>query len=242
MTPAMIRQYMKLTEFLGRTLGPDYEVVLHDLEEDKDTIVAIANGHISGRSLDPGRNVSALPQLESDRSYETSDYKVHFSGVAVGRKILRTSTFYIKDDSGRLVGLLCINFDDQRFQRISNQILKLCHPDSFVDSNFVYNSEKSLIENVPVPEVSESAPELSSIFPETSPEAAAEMTCQVLKESGLGSAPISHKERLLVVAKLKSRGVFLLKGAVKQVARQLGCSPATIYRYLDQNEENESRA
>ena len=30
---ALLRQYVKLTEFLGAALGPDYEVALHDLTD-----------------------------------------------------------------------------------------------------------------------------------------------------------------------------------------------------------------
>ena len=232
MTPNLIRQYLKLTEFLGRTLGPDYEVVLHDLE-DKNSIVAIANGHVSGRGLDSRLASPLLTQLESDRSYETRDYKVNYGGVAVGRKILRTSSFYIKDEQGRLVGLLCINFDDQRFQKISNQILKLCHPDSFVDNNFIYNAEKAEMENVPVTGEAEGVPEAAGLFQDNNPEAAGEMICQLLKECGLGSAPLSRRERIAAVERLQERGVFLLKGAVKQAARHLNCSQATIYRYLE---------
>ena len=45
----LLQQYMKLTEFLGLTLGPDYEVALHDLTNKDRSIIAIANNHISGR-------------------------------------------------------------------------------------------------------------------------------------------------------------------------------------------------
>ncbi|MCI8884947.1 MAG: hypothetical protein HFG87_03075, partial [Dorea sp.] len=44
-----LQQYITVVEFLGKTLGPDYEVVLQDLNPEHQAIVAIANGHISGR-------------------------------------------------------------------------------------------------------------------------------------------------------------------------------------------------
>lgn len=47
----LLQQYIKLTEFLGLALGPDYEVVLHDLTNKDHSIIAIANSHISGRKL-----------------------------------------------------------------------------------------------------------------------------------------------------------------------------------------------
>ena len=44
-----LQQYVTIVEFLGKTLGPDYEVVLQDLNPEHQAIVAIANGHIRDR-------------------------------------------------------------------------------------------------------------------------------------------------------------------------------------------------
>ena len=46
----LLQHYVKLTEFLGYALGPDYEVALHDLTDKNRSIIAIANGRISGRN------------------------------------------------------------------------------------------------------------------------------------------------------------------------------------------------
>ena len=51
MASQLLQQYVKLTEFLGHTLGPDYEVALHVLTDRNRSIVAIANSHVSGRKL-----------------------------------------------------------------------------------------------------------------------------------------------------------------------------------------------
>ena len=39
---ALLRQYVKLTEFLGAALGPDYEVALHDLTDKNRSIIAVS--------------------------------------------------------------------------------------------------------------------------------------------------------------------------------------------------------
>ena len=56
----LLQQYMKLTEFLGLTLGPDYEVALHDLTNKDRSIIAIANNYISGREIGDKRLLSAI--------------------------------------------------------------------------------------------------------------------------------------------------------------------------------------
>ena len=122
----LLQQYMKLTEFLGHALGPDYEVALHDLTNKDRSIIAIANNHISGREIGAPLTNVALSILR-DRSYETSDYCLQYHGISANGKNLRSNTMFIKQD-GRLIGMLCINFDDSRYRDISDRILGLCHP------------------------------------------------------------------------------------------------------------------
>ena len=45
---------------------------------------------------------------------------------------------------------------------------------------------------------------------------------------------LTSDERLKIIAALESNGIFLLKGAVKDVAAGLHCSQASVYRYLSQ--------
>ena len=116
-THELLRQYQQLTEFLGQALGPDYEVALHDLTDKNRSIIAIANGHVSGRSIGAPLTNVALGIL-MDKSYETRDYLLHYSGVSINGKDLRSSTMFIKEH-GKLVGMLCVNFDDSRYRAIS---------------------------------------------------------------------------------------------------------------------------
>jgi len=51
MTEKLLKRYSLLVDFLGKALGPDYEVTLHDLDPKNSSIVAIANGRVSGRTL-----------------------------------------------------------------------------------------------------------------------------------------------------------------------------------------------
>ena len=126
----VLQHYIKLTEFLGKALGPDYEVALHDLTRKDRSIIAIANNYISGREVGAPLTNMALSSLR-DKSYEHTDYHLHYYSINVNGKDLRSSTFFIKDN-GKLIGLLCINFGDSRCQNICDRILSLCHPDLFV--------------------------------------------------------------------------------------------------------------
>ena len=114
MANPLLQQYIKVTEFLGLTLGPDYEVALHDMTDKNRSIIAIANNHISGRDVGAPLTNVALKIL-MDKSYEVQDYRLHYCGMSAKGKVLRSSTMFIKQN-GKLIGMLCINFDDTKFR------------------------------------------------------------------------------------------------------------------------------
>jgi predicted transcriptional regulator YheO len=214
-----IEQYSIIVEFLGKALGPDYEVVLHDVENYNNSILAIANGHVSGRTLGAPITNFGLSTI-ADKSYKDSEYKVNYNGVSRNHKVLRSSSMFIKDDKGELIGLLCINFDDTKYIDISNQILKLCHPDSMVDVQNTFVSSTLIIEDDP------------ESFTGSIPDVTSSVLNQVLEEKEIPLDKISSEERLQIVEILDKKGVFMLKGAVSEVAKQLSCSEPSIYRYL----------
>ena len=44
---------------------------------------------------------------------------------------------------------------------------------------------------------------------------------------------LTQEERIQFVAVLRDRGLFRLKGGIQYAAEKLGCSQASVYRYLD---------
>lgn len=215
---ALLRQYVKLTEFLGAALGPDYEVALHDLTDKNQSIIAIANGYISGREVGAPLTNMALSVLK-DESYEWQDYRLHYSGLSAAGNVLRSSTMFIKED-GKLIGMLCINFDDSRFQSFAQQVLTLCHPNQFVQAQ----EQPPEGADLPRPET----------FRNSTDAVTQDAIAHELGRLGVPADRLTSEERLQVISALEASGIFLLKGAVKDVAAGLSCSQASVYRYLSQ--------
>ena len=224
MANPLLQHYIKLTEFLGQALGPDYEVALHDMTDKNRSIVAIANNHISGREIGAPLTNVALKIL-MDKSYETQDYRLHYCGLSAEGKTLRSSTMFIKHN-GKLVGMLCINFDDSRYRAISDHILKLCHPDLFVTD--------VLARPLPESEDDISARSSPEKFRNSADAVALDAINRELDRMGVVPERLTSEERLKVITALEASGTFLLKGAVKSAAASLHCSQASIYRYLAQ--------
>ena len=211
MTEDMLRQYKVLVEFLGKALGPDYEVVLQTIGPEGSGIAAIANGRVSGRGVGSPVTSTALKMIMR-RQYTDQDYSLNYTGMLSNGKAIRSSTMFIKDQ-GRLVGMLCINFDDSRFHELSDALLRVIHPDDYLQHGLPVSEGTEFFQS-----------DVNTMMQELFDEATASL--QVPPDR------LNQEERLQIITQLYDRGMFQLKGAVPFVMEKLGCSQASIYRYL----------
>ena len=89
---------------------PSSEVVVHDLECDADhSIVAIENGSVSGRHVGDGPSHIVL-EAKKAKGGQLEDRIGYLTRTRDGR-ILRSSTIYLRNQRGRVIGILAINYD-----------------------------------------------------------------------------------------------------------------------------------
>ena len=216
----LLYSYTTTVKFLGSVLGPDYEVVLQDLSNINHSVIAIENGHISGRTIGSPLT-SAVFQMLSSKVYEEDD----FIGVAENGHILRSSSMFIKDSNGNPIGLLCINFDDSRYMELHEKLFSLIHP-----GNFVKNISSGIAES------KENVKDLSSRITENFAIDVASLREQIFNDATANfTTPVdrlNQNERKEIMIKLYEQGLFQLKGSIPFVAKRFSCSQATIYRYL----------
>lgn len=228
MKTEVLQQCINIVEFLGNALGQDYEVVLHDLDSDPPSIAAISNGHISGRTIGSPLTDAAL-QMLSARAYEANDFVCNYKGITIDGHILRSSTMFIKDTAGKPIGLLCINFDDSRFQELRGTLLSTIHPGDFLEPETERVSP-------PIPKDASAAPNVT--LAENFPVDISSLMQKIFDDATV-SLPTSidrlnQYERKDIIEKLNEQGLFQLKGAISFVAKKFSCSTATIYRYLSE--------
>lgn len=129
--------------------------------------------------------------------------------------------------------MLCINFDDSKFQAFTSQLFQLIHPDNYVENNIAIRSD--ILE--PDTEGGE-----TEHFNDSVTSAAYGVVQDVLNEDGIPVDRLTQTEKIRIVSQLEQRGVFRLKGAVEHVSKALQSSPASIYRYLTKvREEGEAK-
>ena len=140
MKKELLAHYQSLVLFLGKTLGPSYEIVLHEVIGEKLKMIAIANGEISNRILGNPLSEETLELLKNKTRHGENNMINHTVLLKNGKKI-RSSSILIRD-SKKVIGVLCINFDDSCFHEIHCQLLRTIHPDLFVQnylSDISYN-------------------------------------------------------------------------------------------------------
>lgn len=210
----MLESYKKLVEFLGLILGEHCKVVLFDLTITPPVVVAIANGTMEdGKGLGAPLTKVARKVIESGE-WRTCDYKSEFLGRTRSGELLRSSYFFIKENNN-LIGMLSINAGVNQYQKLCQEILKL---GGLADLLSLQPAESAA-----VPE------QFSESFSDVS-----ELVASILNHhfAGIGPERLNQTEKMLVVQELYDKGVFLIKGAVPEVATALCCSDATVYRYL----------
>lgn len=205
-----LRRYLPLVNFLAEICGPHAEVVLHDVTEKEHSLVAIRNGQLSGREVGAPMTDFAGHLLRHGE-HERCDYMTNYLGKAGSNgKFLKSSTFFIRDDEGEIIGMLGINTDLTALSQAHMLLGQLLAVDSVSEPQASSADEREYTVNEMVHSVME----------------------QILQTYAVDPSRMTTEEKKDVVEMLNDKGVFLLKGTVYEVAQRLEVSEQTIYRYL----------
>ena len=205
----LLNRYIPFVDFLAEIIGKDAEVVLHDVEDVDRSVVAIKNGYISGRSIgSPATNV--VLKIMKDGGRSDLDYLTNYRGVSNDGKELRSSTYFIRDEEKKLIGILCVNIDTSKVEQLRN-----------------------LLDSFPTLVSADKADATVERFTSSVEDLALDSIESAIKEAGIPAKRMSQQEKIAIVKKLNDNGVFLLKGSISRVASKLHASETTIYRYLN---------
>lgn len=208
-------QFIKLTHFLGEVLGEQYEVAFHVIEEEGAYLAAIANNHISGRTINAPLTAFAS-ELIQEKTFLEKDFLCDYKALVGKSKTIRGSTFFIKQDK-KLLGILCINHDSSEMQKAISKIIDLEKLGDFISLSLPQNTTQDK-NTVSVETLSHSIEDIL-----------AESIDLTYLESGFA---LSVQQKHDVINKLYLKGIFNIKGSIPIVAKFLNTSEPSIYRYL----------
>ncbi len=215
--------YLPLMGFLAELIGPRTEIVLHDTSDLSRSIVALTNGYVSGRKVGGPATDLVLKVLQNHEP-DDQDFLANYLAVSRAGETFRSSTFFIRDQAGAVIGMLCVNIDDEPLTRARDLLA------SITATTGVPKGAPSVASEPPVAAVSPVVERLSA----TVDELAVDGIDRIVAARGVQPERMAPHEKIAAVDELERAGVFLLKGAVAQVATALHVSEPTVYRYLTQ--------
>ena len=198
----------RIAHGLALQFGSNCEVVVHSLADcDIDhSIVAIENGHVTGRKLGDGPSHVVLEALQQGDA--VSDHLGYLTRTKDG-KILKSSTIYLRGADGHLQYILAINFD----------ITGLLMFDS---------SLKPLLSTADEPEQKEPARIVQSVS-----ELLDELIEQSTRLVGKPVALMTKEDKIRAIQFLNKAGAFLITKSGDKISKYYGISKYTLYSYID---------
>ncbi len=202
-----LKAVLQSAEGLSLMLGSRYEVILHDLSHVESSIVAIY-GNVTNRSVG-GPATNYLLQVLKTYGDEAPN-SLNYRNVMPDGRVLRSSTIFIRDDKGHIIGSLCINQDLTDFivaSKLSQELTAFQRP----------STEKEHAEEIFSHDINDV------------------MENMVRAEFELLQKPVAYmqkEDKLALVQRMESKGIFGVKGAVEYVAERLGVTNYTVYNYL----------
>ena len=199
----MLRQ---IAAGIAAQFGSDCEVVVHDLSRHPDhSIVAIENGHVSGRKVGDGASYVVLDQI-SQADAQPADHLCYLTRTPDG-KILKSSTVYIHGARGKVTAILSINYDASKLMMVDNSVHDLV--------------------SVPGPQPAE--PEKIVNINDLLEDLIAQSVALVGKPVAL----MNKEDKVKAIRFLSENGAFLVTKSGDKVAKYFGISKYTLYSYID---------
>ena len=207
----LIESLKILVDGIAETFGPRCEVLLHDLRNLKNldhSITKIANGHVTGRTIGGPISDRGLKDIRGGRE---GSLFINYPSVTKDGRSLKSSSVLFRNDKGKLIAALCINFDVTDIVSLNTVV-----QDIFATSE----------------EVEQGGP--TETFEGDVASTLDKMADKIIRESGKATPSMEKGDKIEIVRQLEEQGFFLIKGATKLIARRLNVSKFTIYNYLDQ--------
>lgn len=205
------KNLIRIADNIVKCFGDNCEVVIHDFEDISRSVIHVA-GNVTNRKVGAPLTDLVLEQLHKHGD-DVKDLPVYRNTTKQGR-ILKSSTTFVRNDEGETIGAFCINFD--------------------ITEPLLFNGFLDKLTSIPeTTETLESEKFFSSIS-----DSIDSYLKDAIKKAGKMPQDMSRKTRIELISHLESRGAFLIKGAVEEIAKRMGVSKYTLYTYLKEARAN----
>lgn len=198
----------KLARGIARQFGSGCEVVVHDLypADPEHSIVALENGHVTGRRLGDGPSQVVWEALKADP--KSLDDRLAYLTRTEDGKILKSSTIFIRDENDQVTGVFGINYDITLMKAMEDQLrLFTSTADEAQEPQTIIHNVNDLLE---------------------------ELIKQSVKLVGKPVALMNKEDKVKAIRFLNDSGAFLITKSGQRVCNFFGISKYTLYSYIDE--------
>ncbi|MGL5948934.1 MAG: helix-turn-helix transcriptional regulator [Aeromonas sp.] len=204
---AVLRTYDGLIDGLAELFGKHCEVVLHSLENLHESVIKIANGFNTGRTLGAPITDLALRMLKDIERTGQDHTPSYFARSRTGA-LMKSSTIAIRNSTREVIGLICINM----------HINAPFH--EFIGEFF--------------PSPAQMAHRSPETFANSVEELVAQTVDNTIDEINRDSTVANNAKNRFIVTQLFEKGIFDIKDSINLVAEKLNISKHTVYLYIRQ--------
>lgn len=205
-----VEKVKPICEGMQKTFGNRIEFILHDLSKPESSVVFVA-GDLTKRQLGaPATNI--LMRTLSKYGDDAKDI-ISYPSISRDGKVLKSSTIFVRNESGKIIGCFCMNIDITEF-----------------------NAVMALIEDIAATTLPEQQEENEGLHTEIFAQSIGEVVEDVIRyeinRKKQSPAAMTKAEKVEIIRSLDKKGVFDVKGSPELVAGMLGTSVFTIYNYI----------
>lgn len=207
----ILAHYVKIGELLAEMFEPHLEVAVHDLRYPEHSIIAIFNGHITGRNIGEGTSDLGYEKV----SGKVPDKVVNYKNESPDGKPLKSSSLTIRNNKGDIIGSLGLNYDISVFDQFSNVL-----------SIFTNTEENTIIRGK------------EAFFYGNTKEDIHIAINHYKISNGLTNKVLSRKDKHDVIRFLIRGGHLNKRGAVAIIGEALSVTRPTVYKYIKEIKSN----
>lgn len=210
MNASMLQFLFRLAKALAAQFGPNCEIVIHDLLSNdlESSIVAIENGHVSGRKVGDGPSHVVLEALHS--AGEIPEDRLSYLTKTRDGKTLKSTTIYIRDENKAPIGIFSINYDITLLLAMEETLRQF---------------------TATAPDGPDNTPEA---IPQNVSDLLDELIAQSVKRVGKPVALMSKEDKVKAIRFLSDTGAFLITKSGGKVCKYFGISKYTLYSYIEE--------
>lgn len=198
----------RIAKGIAAQFGTNCEVVVHEISDRSasSSVVAIENGHVTGRKPGDGPSQIVLEQLRRQDGCP-EDHLCYLTRTPDG-KLLKSTSIYIPDSEGKAAAILGVNFDISAIaiaQQALSSLTSVDDADQTVPAR-ITNNVNDLLDDL------------------------IEQSDRLV---GKPVALMTKEDKVRAIRFLNEHGALLITKSGDKIANHFGISKYTLYSYLD---------